>query len=130
MIPMRKRAFKGTISLLILLSLSIIFINVVSNGHIHRMADGKIIFHAHPYQKHSQQKPVETHPHTRFELYVYDFITHLLEFGFFSLLLYLLLFVAKVFRIGLFLIAPLKKYIFMPLVRAPPEKCFQNSFLF
>jgi len=122
MIKMRKRAFKGTISTLILLSLIFILINVICNGHIHRIADGRIIFHAHPYQKNSQQEPVKSHPHTRFELYIYDLITHLLEFGLFNLIVWLLIFAAAFFRAVLFLNAPSKKFILIPLVRAPPAK--------
>jgi len=127
MIPMRKRAFKGTISLLILLSLSIIFINVVTNGHIHRIADGTILFHAHPYQKSSQQEPVKNHHHTRFELFFYDLIKHLLEFGLFNLIVWLLIFAAEFFKVVLLLNAPSKKFIFIPLVRAPPAKYPRNT---
>ena len=38
----RKRAFKGAVSILVLFSLTLLIINLVFNGHTHHRANGTI----------------------------------------------------------------------------------------
>ena len=124
---MRRRAITGTISILILLSLFFILINVICNGHIHRIADGTILFHAHPYQKNGQNEPVKNHHHTRFELFFYDLITHLFDYSLSNLIFWIFIFTVIVFRSFHFFNIPSNKFVLIPLVRALPIKFTKDN---
>jgi hypothetical protein len=68
--------------LLILALLGAFFLNSYNafiNGHYHRLLDGQIIFHAHPYEKQttdSNNFPV--HSHSKIQLLNYELLTTLL----------------------------------------------------
>jgi len=117
---MRKRALTGAISIILLLSLLLLLVNIICNVHLHLIANGTVLFHAHPYQKDSQQQPFKTHPHARFELLIYDFITHIFEYSVLILMLWITALTIKAFRFIQFLNIPSNTFIFIPLMRAPP----------
>jgi acyl-coenzyme A thioesterase PaaI-like protein len=45
--------------------------NMVMFTHIHKVADGTVIVHAHPYHKSNDTKPYKSHHHTKYELLLY-----------------------------------------------------------
>jgi hypothetical protein len=114
----RKHKLSRVISTIILISMMFVLLNTVSNGHIHKLANGRLLFHAHPYQRTSDNNT--QHHHTKFEFIFYYFITHL-----FKCLLFVVfwLFVKGVehIKILLSLTAPNSIFIHIPLSRAPPH---------
>lgn len=52
------------------------FFNSVNYRHYHKLPDGSVITHAHPYSKKpSDPKPFKTHNHTSAELFLLEFYT-------------------------------------------------------
>jgi len=117
---MRTRKFSGAISIFLLLSLLLLLVNIICNTHLHVIANGTVLFHAHPYQKDSQQQPFKAHPHARFELLIYDAIIHLFEYSVFILMLWITALAITIFRFILFFNIPSNTFTFIPLMRAPP----------
>ena len=52
-------------------------LNSFFNTHSHKLADGTVVVHAHPYERSSDSSPFETHQHTATELV---FLASLLHF--------------------------------------------------
>jgi len=123
----RNRAFICVGSISILLSLSFILLNIVFNGHIHKIENGILLFHAHPYQRNHEHEPVKNHHHTKFELFIYDRITHLLEFdlSIYTVWIFLTTIVICIFTLNLHV--PLNRFTLISLIRAPPIKLQQNK---
>ena len=45
-----------------------LYYNTAANGHYHRLSDGEIVYHSHPYQhQNSHNSPFENHHHSDFE---------------------------------------------------------------
>ncbi|GAB3573182.1 hypothetical protein GCM10027578_33840 [Spirosoma luteolum] len=44
--------------------------------HAHRLSNGRIVIHTHPYKLTANQGPIPTNPHTSFELFWLDMCTH------------------------------------------------------
>jgi hypothetical protein len=67
---------KGRIFLLMILPLSLVFINNTINRHQHILIDGMIVEHAHPFHSScSDSKPENDHKHTDRELILYTILT-------------------------------------------------------
>lgn len=66
---MRKNQVIHKVTALILLGcISLIVHNAFSNKHLHRLGDGTIIAHAHPYHPEKSPTPFQKHGHTSTEL--------------------------------------------------------------
>lgn len=44
--------------------------------HAHRLPDGRIVIHTHPYKLTGKQGPISNNPHTSFELFWLDMCTN------------------------------------------------------
>ncbi|QJD77546.1 hypothetical protein [Spirosoma rhododendri] len=44
--------------------------------HAHRLSDGRIVIHTHPYKLTGKQGPISNNPHTSFELFWLDMCSH------------------------------------------------------
>ncbi len=55
--------------------------------HTHKMADGTIVQHAHPYPKSDDGQPAKTHEHTKSEIFFLQNLQILFVFTFFTLAL-------------------------------------------
>ncbi len=42
--------------------------NSISNKHYHKLENGEVICHSHPYQKSNSQSPFQKHSHSKSEL--------------------------------------------------------------
>ena len=47
--------------------MSILVVNKAMFMHAHKMTDGKVITHSHPYDKSNDSKPYKSHHHTKVE---------------------------------------------------------------
>lgn len=63
----RNIIIKSVVFLLVGL-MSILVVNKALFTHMHRLADGTVVIHAHPYNKTADKKPFKTHNHTQKEL--------------------------------------------------------------
>lgn len=82
MLKIINNASTKIISILWILALFINIFNSSVNLHSHKLDDGTIVTHAHPYNKTGDTLPFKSHKHTKLELL---FLTH-------SQLLFLLFF--------------------------------------
>jgi hypothetical protein len=72
------RILQKLIHFIVFVSICFTIINNVVYIHTHKMSDGSIIVHAHPFKKTDTNNiPVKSHKHTHFEYVVLD---HLLLF--------------------------------------------------
>lgn len=46
-----------------------LFFNAATNQHIHRLPDGQLIQHAHPFKSEESGSPVQKHHHSQNELF-------------------------------------------------------------
>ena len=71
-----KLTFRDSISKQIArLLIAVLGLFILNNAvflHAHRLPDGQVILHAHPYKKSQDPAPVKTHHHTAAELFVLD----------------------------------------------------------
>ncbi len=65
--------------------LGLMITNQAVYTHTHKMADGSIVHHAHPYQKSDNPSPFATHHHTHAEFILYENLKILIPFIFFFL---------------------------------------------
>ena len=65
---------------LLVLSVGLLIVNNVVFMHAHKLSNGKIIVHAHPYNKSQDSAPFKKHNHTSKELFHISHI-HLLFVG-------------------------------------------------
>lgn len=72
------RAGRHIISLLLIPFIIGISINYIKNGHYHKLPDGEVVQHAHPYEKDTSppDSPFQKHHHTSFEYFLFDRLTH------------------------------------------------------
>ncbi|WP_370701541.1 hypothetical protein [Fibrella musci] len=74
-------------------------INSVVFRHAHRLANGQIITHAHPYNLFAKSCPLSANPHTTHELVLLDAISNVAFVPTFALLIaFLLLWVRFIIR--------------------------------
>lgn len=52
-----------TLALLMIAVMALLTFNQSSNIHSHRLSDGSVVFHAHPYNKTSDSSPIKKHHH-------------------------------------------------------------------
>lgn len=62
-------------------------VNIACYSHTHRLADGSIVTHAHPYSKSTDNQPFKSHHHTKAEFIIINALS----------LLFSLLIVASIF---------------------------------
>ena len=68
---------KKIISILILPVVMMWFFNYVNNRHYHKLPDGSLIAHSHPYQKGApDQGPVKSHTHSDAEFLFLSFFSN------------------------------------------------------
>ncbi|SCD21912.1 putative membrane protein [Proteiniphilum saccharofermentans] len=69
-----KLTFRNSISKqiarLLIVVLGLFILNNAVFLHAHRLPDGQVILHAHPYKKSQDPAPIKTHHHTAPELFV------------------------------------------------------------
>lgn len=92
-----KMTFRNSISKqiarLLIVALGLFILNNAVFLHAHRLSDGQIILHAHPYNKSQDTAPIKTHHHTAAQIFV---LAHL------QLLFFVLVTLsASILRIGL-----------------------------
>lgn len=101
--------------------MGLLFVNNTIFMHTHKMADGTLVTHAHPYNKSNDTEPIKSHNHTKVEFVVIQ-----------NLGLFFTLFICS-----FLLIIPKKKKSFIPYFtlrflifltllhkgRAPPTSC-------
>ena len=116
---------KRLLSFVLILFVMALFFNNVVNWHYHRLPNGLVIEHAHPYSKSpfSADSPYAKHNHSDFEFLVLGLVYHS---GLIFLLAAVLL---KVFRESVSsprILNPLPVRIIshadLPLLRAPPVR--------
>lgn len=96
-------------------------INSTVNGHYHKLQDGKIIYHCHPFKHYENNKsPFEDHHHSKSEYFILDQISHTLALFSVFLISYLITFTYKKINCFRVLILPSKKYFFSRNYRSPP----------
>jgi len=118
---MHIKVIKLAFSLLVTLCLSFILFNTIQNGHLHKIENGAIFFHAHPFDS-SQREPLKHHHHTRFELVFFGLITHLFEQSIIAVFLWIIFFTQISHRCVNQVIVSPKTWILTPRLRAPPIK--------
>lgn len=66
------KKIKGFLAMLLLICWVALLTNNFLYLHGHRLANGRTIWHAHPYKKSSSDNPFPTHNHTDWELILLD----------------------------------------------------------
>lgn len=61
--------------------------NKIAYTHTHKMANGVLLSHAHPYNKTNDSAPVKSHHHTSNEFVAFGHLSGLFIFTFLSLVL-------------------------------------------
>lgn len=74
---MQKRKLKHIsgfrhLSMLFVLIITFQIVNTICWQHVHILADGSLVTHAHPYSKHSDSSPTKQHHHTKAEMLALD----------------------------------------------------------
>lgn len=57
--------------------MGIMMVNKTVYTHFHILHDGKVVTHAHPFSKGSENKQGKTHQHTNLEIYLLDLVSRL-----------------------------------------------------
>ncbi len=81
MISLKKLIIKQLVGILLVGLMGFILINKSVYMHAHRLDNGKIIVHAHPFNKSTDDKPVKSHHHSKAELIfinVFNFLSFLI----------------------------------------------------
>ncbi len=107
-----------SVSYLLIVMMSIFVINNVLFIHAHKMDDGRIVVHAHPYDKSDDSQPYKSHHHTKTELLFFDNVK--LHFLFVFFLFVFLNLVNKSRFLFLFITSFIQPYKFLFTSRAPP----------
>lgn len=124
---MKNSTIKNSSTYILIFSLSLVFINIISNGHIHQCADGRILYHSHPYEKSDAENPLSSHHHSEIEFYFHEFIARFFELAIPILFIFNIIFLSKFEYIELHTI-----YITNPAnlnlsIRGPPDYRFTIS---
>lgn len=98
------------------------FFNSVNYRHYHKLPDGSVIAHAHPYNKKSSDpKPFKTHNHTAAEFFLLSFLSNpILLLGLLFICAGKNLFYYKVLISPLSINPPVKRFYPNRNYRAPP----------
>ncbi len=72
----RKR--KNIIFVLLVPLIAGITINSVVNGHYHKLSEGEVIYHSHPYNEDTSppDSPFQKHHHSPFEYFLFNQLTN------------------------------------------------------
>ena len=81
-----KNKIKKLIAGLLLVSIGMFIVNNVVFLHTHKLSNGKILVHAHPYNKSQDSAPFKKHNHTSKELFQISQIQLLFISAVFSIL--------------------------------------------
>jgi hypothetical protein len=105
--------------ILILVSIMGIQVTNVLYFHAHKLPDGSVVYHAHPFQKSQDQAPYKHHRHTAQEFFFYNHIQLVINtIAFLFLIAFLIPFIQQ---IPLFRERHLAGYaVGFPLPRPPP----------
>jgi len=116
-----KKACKYIITGLLILAMGVIIANKAVFFHVHKLNDGKIVSHAHPFNKSDDAAPFKKHQHSKNELNLFSHVD-LLFFMFLHLPAVILNICHRVYRI--FADSLISRSTFMPHQgRAPPKSC-------
>jgi hypothetical protein len=59
--------FKQTVVALFTFLIGFVIVNDVNNMHVHRLENGKMVIHSHPFNKSQDNTPVKKHQHSTFD---------------------------------------------------------------
>ncbi|MCF8360985.1 MAG: hypothetical protein K9G70_00035 [Prolixibacteraceae bacterium] len=59
--------FKQIVVALFTFLIGFVILNDVNNMHVHRLENGKMVIHAHPFNKSQDSAPVKNHHHSTFD---------------------------------------------------------------
>ena len=107
---------------LILPAIVWLIINSAVNGHYHKLQNGKIIHHCHPY-KHNENNnsPFEDHHHSNAEYYIIDLISNTIVLLSSFFIFHSITFAYKYINCLIVLLIPPKEYYFSNNYRSPPD---------
>jgi hypothetical protein len=120
----RKRCTFGLV-LLMLPAVVWLFYNTTVNRHVHVLADGSVILHSHPFDKHpTGSDPLNTHHHSNKEL----MLLSLFNDSLISVIIFLILrpFLRVCFQFKIFSLhhgEPARQYFQVHHYHAPPFPC-------
>lgn len=120
MIFVRKN--KYTFLAILLPAILYLYYNTAANGHYHKLSDGEIVCHSHPYQHQtSKDSPFENHHHADFEYSVLAQISNpFVISSVFLVLLGLFIVCYKKFEYPSDIIFTASKYYLLNVYRGPP----------
>lgn len=58
------------LALVLVVVMGLLIANKAAYIHAHEMADGTIVYHAHPFNKKNDSEPFKSHEHTDFEFWL------------------------------------------------------------
>lgn len=72
------RTRKNIVSVLFIPIIVGITISSVLNGHYHKLPDGEVVYHSHPYKEDTSpsDSPFQKHHHTPSEYFLFQQLTH------------------------------------------------------
>ena len=115
--------YKFVFLTILLPAIFLLYFNQASNGHYHKLPNGEIICHAHPYHhQNNDQSPFENHPHSKSEYFILSLLSNLLTLLCFFLVLanFIKIFCRKI-EYKTNEIFPPYKYKYSNVYRGPPE---------
>jgi len=78
---MVKEIINRSFAWLLIISMGMLVVNKALFFHEHRLADGTIVTHAHPYDKSSDPEPYKAHHHSKTELFSFCQMDNLFFLG-------------------------------------------------
>lgn len=99
-----------------------LYYNTAANGHYHKLSDGEIVCHAHPFQHQtSKDSPFENHHHSNFEYSILTQISNPFSLlCVFHVLLCLFIVCYKKFEYPSNISFSIRKYYYRNVYRGPP----------
>jgi len=89
--PIYRIDIKSILSFLIVALFAVQIATRATYTHSHQLADGRVICHAHPYDKASDSKPFKSHHHTQTEILFLEQLANLFVAVFLTVSLILVL---------------------------------------
>ncbi|HHW58649.1 MAG: hypothetical protein WBL11_07200 [Bacteroidales bacterium] len=85
-----KQTFINLLSLFMAVFMILLIVNNIVFLHVHKLPNGEIIVHAHPYNKSNDTEPIKNHTHSNREYLVLDQLKNIfvITFIFFSFLFF------------------------------------------
>lgn len=99
-----------------------LYYNTAANGHYHKLSDGEIVYHSHPYHhQSSDDSPYENHHHSDFEYSILTQISNPFTLLYVFLVLLVLFIVCyKKFEYPSNILFTASKYYLLNVYRGPP----------